>query len=47
MLENYHFDVTDQFENNMLATPSGYNDEEDSEDESAAPVPDKSVFYKV
>lgn len=47
MLENCHFDVTDQFDNNMLATPSGYNDEEDSEDESAAPIPDNYVSCKV
>ena len=31
----------------MLAIPLGNNDDEDSEDESAAPIPDKSVFYKV
>ena len=43
---SYQFDVTNQLGNEILPTPSGYDNNEESKDKSAAPIPDKSVFHK-
>lgn len=43
--EAYQYDVTNQLESELLATPPGCDDGEDSEDELAAPIPDQSVFH--
>ena len=43
---SYQFDMTNQLGNELLPTPSGYDDDEESEDKSAAPIPDKSVFHQ-
>ena len=43
---SYQFDVTNQLRNELLPTPSGYDDDDESEDKSAAPIPDKSVFHE-
>ena len=44
--ENYAFNVANQLQNELLATPPGHDDDEDSEDESAAPPLDKLVQYE-
>ena len=42
--ESYSFAETKQLENDIMATPPGCNEDEDSEEESEGPMPDKSVF---
>jgi hypothetical protein len=47
MNEDYQFDVTNQLKNELLSTPPGCDDDdEDSEDEAARPIPDQSVFHR-
>ena len=43
---NYAFNVTNHFGTEQLPTPPGHDDDEDSEDESAAPPLDKLVQYE-
>ena len=46
--KNSLFNLSNQLENELIATPSGYDDDDDeSEEDLAAPIPDKSVFYEV
>ena len=42
---NYVFNVTNHFGIELLPTPPGHVNDEDSEDESAAPPLDKLVLY--
>lgn len=45
--ENYAFNEKNHFGTELLATPPSDDDNEDSEDESAAPIADKPVSYAV
>ena len=42
--ESYSFTETKELEYDIMATPPGCEDNEDSEEESEGPMPDKSVF---
>ena len=46
VIDSYQYDENNDLQNELLATPSGCDDNEDSEDEAARPIPDGPVFLK-